>query len=302
MADTNETVTAVYGSSEIKVYDGHVDSALHLKDMSGYAYRLGTLPLPDDQFVFSVWAMAVDNMSLKINVLGHEETFTLTNNVWKKIIVYNATPDKDTGGAVVRYVDITPVYSDASAENDLYLYKALLEVGNRASDWSPAPEDEEDERLELAERVRQAEQKIEDGSIIDTVTQSDVYKSNLNTLYKTVTEETTAKVTQLSDSVTNEFTSVRTRYEDAKEYVETAKTWQRFDSSGIHMGNTESDLTMDLSNSELAFSDHGTRVAYISNQALQITDAVVNSRFRIGKFAFVPTDTGMALIYVGDEN
>lgn len=299
MADTNETVTAVYGSSEIEVYDGHIDSALHLEDMSGYSYRLGTLPLPDDQFVFSIWAMAVDDMSLTIDVLGHEETVALTNNTWQKITIYNATPNKDEDGNVVRYIDITPVYADASNENDLYLYKAMLETGNRASDWSPAPEDEEGERLELAERVTRAEQKIEDDSIVSIVTRSDTYRSNLENLHDAVTEDITTKVTQLNDSITNEFTNVRTTYDGAKEYTDAARAWQRFDSDGIHLGKQDNPFTMDLSNEELAFSDNGSKVAYINNQTMHITNAEVMSKMTLGKFAFVPTDTGMALIYVG---
>ena len=59
---------------------------------------------------------------------------------------------------------------------------------------------------------------------------------------------------------------------------------------------------MDLSNEKLSFKDNGNEVAYISNQVLSIQNAKVLSRFAIGKFAFVPTDTGMALIYIGDEN
>lgn len=299
MADTNETVTAVYGSSEIEVYDGHIDSALHLEDMSGYSYRLGTLPLPDDKFVFSIWAMAVDDMSLTINMLGHEETVALANNTWQKITIYNATPNKDTDGNVVRYIDITPVYADASNENDLYLYKAMLETGNMASDWSPAPEDEEEERLELAERVTRAEQKIEDDNIVSIVTRSDTYRSNLESLHDAVTEDITTKVTQLNDSITNEFTNVRTTYDGAKEYTDAARAWQRFDSDGIHLGKQDNPFTMDLSNEELAFSDNGSKVAYINNQTMHITNAEVMSKMTLGKFAFVPTDTGMALIYVG---
>lgn len=294
MAD-NE-VAAVFDSSEIEVYDGHIDSALHLENMSGYAYRLGTLPLPDDVFTFTIWAMATNAMALNIDVLGLEQTFNLAANVWTKLVVYNGAPDKDEDGNVVRYVDLSPTYSGAG-DNDLYLYKAMLETGNHASDWSPAPEDAAAERLELVNRVAAAEIKIEDDNIISTVTQSDTYRNNVSELRSTIS----SSVTQLGDSVNIRFNNIDEKYDGTKTFVDKASVYQTFDANGIHLGKEGDPFTMDLSSTELAFNDNGNKVAYINNQTMHITNAEVLSRFVIGKFAFVPTDTGMALIYVGDE-
>lgn len=288
--------SASFTNVNVEVPDGSISSALQLSGFNGATYRLDVLPHIDGSYVYTVWARALTDMTLSIDMLGKTESFELeTTGGWTKLEIANDGPTSSV-------IDISPVYDTAGVNGDLLLYRSMLELGDVASDWSPAPEDAEEDTMELTERLASAEEKIEDDRIVNTVLESTRYTNGVAELERRVG----TTITQLNESITAEFEDVREEvtdtYGEAKRYVDSAKSWQRFDAEGIHMGNTESDLTMDLSNTELAFRDRGTRVAYISNQALQITDAVVNSRFRIGRFAFVPTDTGMALIYVGDEN
>ncbi len=304
-----EVMSMFYGGEIIDVYDGHTDSALVLRrqpedDVSGlyYSYRLGTLPLPDGAYTFTVWAKAMVNMSLSVDMLGECQAFVLPAGEWTKIEIYCEEPARGEDDHVRRYIDLTPAYNlplsyGEDDNNDLYLYQAMLELSNSASDWVPAPEDSEAVENQLIERISAAELKLEDDSIVSTVMQSETYQNDMDQMRNTIS----SSITQLSDSVTIEFNNVNETYGDTKTFVDTAKVYQTFDANGIHLGKEGDPFTMDLSSTELAFNDNGNKVAYINNQTMHITNAEVLSRFVIGKFAFVPTDTGMALIYVGDE-
>lgn len=293
----SETLAPFYGSETIEVYDGHTDSALCLRNIEGYVYRIGTLPLTDDSYVFTMWAKAMSDLMLFVNMLGVDYRVHLTAGEWTKIEVFNETPDKDAEGVVTQNIDVWVTYdiTVGDVNHDLYLYRAMLEKSNHASDWRPAPEDNETDILQLAERMASAELLLKDDRIVSTVMESETYKSS----YETLKQESKSAVEQLSDSVEMRFDEVEEKVSGADEYIKTSSAWQRFDADGIHLGRDDSQFTMDLSNQELAFNDNGNKVAYINDQTMHITNAEVLSKFAIGKFAFVPTETGMALIYIG---
>ena len=93
----------------------------------------------------------------------------------------------------------------SSAVNSVHIFKNLkLEKGNKATDWSPAPED-------IEERMSAAELKIEPDAIVSTVTSSASYKTlsskadgNATDITGLNTRMTTAesKIDQKADSIT----------------------------------------------------------------------------------------------------
>ena len=93
----------------------------------------------------------------------------------------------------------------SSAANSVHIFKNLkLEKGNKATDWSPAPED-------IEERMSAAELKIEPDAIVSTVTSSASYKTlsskaddNATDITGLKTRMTTAesKIDQKADSIT----------------------------------------------------------------------------------------------------
>ena len=287
---------AAFAGVAAEVPDGSEDSVLQLDNFNGASYRLGVLPHVEGGYVYTVWAKALTDMTLNINMLGSTTAVPLTvEDGWQKIEIANASPTTDS-------IEISPVYAGSGADGDLLMYRSMLELGDVASDWSPAPEDSEEEAMRLSERITSAEEEITETAIINKVLRNETYQNNLSELRTSIS----STATQLEDSFTLEFNNMRQAIDTAdknfNDYVEEVRVYQRFDSDGIHMGKSDSPFTMDLSNQELAFKDNGNTVASISNQALQITEAVVQTRFMIGKFAFIPTDTGMALIYVGNQN
>lgn len=75
----------------------------------------------------------------------------------------------------------------------------------------------------------------------------------------------------------------------------------RFKGALIELGRVGNDFSAELSNTELAFKQNGQKIAYISNNKLYITDAEVQNKLVIGKFAFIPRANGnLSFTWIGE--
>ena len=75
----------------------------------------------------------------------------------------------------------------------------------------------------------------------------------------------------------------------------------RFKGALIELGRVGNDFSAELSNTELAFKQNGQKIAYISNNKLYITDAEVQNKLVIGKFAFIPRENGnLSFTWIGE--
>lgn len=74
--------------------------------------------------------------------------------------------------------------------------------------------------------------------------------------------------------------------------VENIQKYIRFIDGKIYIGETSSELTLQISNDRISFMSGSDEVAYISNKRLYINDAVFLESITIGNFAFVPRSNG----------
>ena len=62
-------------------------------------------------------------------------------------------------------------------------------------------------------------------------------------------------------------------------------------------------ITMKLDNDSLDFYNNGTRVAYMSDNTLYITDGRFTRSVRIGNYGFIPEQNGsVSFTYLGGES
>ena len=111
-----------------ETHDGASEDVLCLTDAAQAAYRVGTLPLTEGEYTFSLWMRAESLMPVGLVILGARETAVATTE-WQR---FTWTVEEASGQAI----DIQP-----GTNAGLYLHRAMLEAGGRASDWQPAPED-----------------------------------------------------------------------------------------------------------------------------------------------------------------
>lgn len=80
-------------------------------------------------------------------------------------------------------------------------------------------------------------------------------------------------------------------------------TYIRFSEDGIEIGKEGNAITMKLDNDSLDFYNNGTRVAYMSDNTLYITDGRFTRSVRIGNYGFIPEANGsVSFTYLGGES
>lgn len=131
------------------------------------------------------------------------------------------------------------------------------------------------------------------------------------TVSKNVYEEFTTLVKNIlkmeADGTTMIFQTINEAIHDigdteASHYAELL-TYIRFSDDGIEIGKQGNAITMRLDNDSLDFYNNGTRVAYMSDNTLYITDGRFTRSVRIGNYGFIPEANGsVSFTYLGGDS
>lgn len=125
--------------------------------------------------------------------------------------------------------------------------------------------------------------------------------------YDTFTETVRNILQMEADGTTMLFQTLNEAIKDvgdteASHYAELL-TYIRFSENGIEIGKEGNAITMQLDNDSLDFYNNGTRVAYISDNQLYITDGRFLRSVRIGNYGFIPEANGsVSFTYLGGES
>lgn len=223
-----------------------------------------------------------------------------------------------------------------SSDDTKHMYFAgyKLEFGSKATDWTPAPEDFETEldntrkeftdyqssitnelgtiRTDASETRTTLNGKISDlseliGDIDDIDPDATIAK-----ILKTYSSSITQNATDITAVINKQYQTsadvndiVDAKVLSEREYWQ---TYLRFNENGLTLGRSDSDFLTVLTNTMLAFRQSGLDVAYISNLALYITQAIIKERLIFGadrsdkqQFVWSFGDTGtLDLTYEGE--
>jgi len=150
------------------------------------------------------------------------------------------------------------------------------------------------EMAKITNEVSTTEKKIEEleGSKVGAEEYNTTIKS-LQTLIEQGNSDIEFKFKQVNTTTEEIANIVTTNQQTLEEYI-------RFKGALIELGRVGNDFTAELSNTELAFLQNGTKIAYISNNKLYITDAEVQNKLVIVIFAFIPRDNGnLSFTWIG---
>jgi len=106
---------------------------------------------------------------------------TITSLDGNRVILTITLDDLDGVLSVQPWFYCNNQESTNAVGNRITFYDIKFERGNRATDWTPAPEDVDSDIELLSSRVTTAEQKITPTAIVSTVTSSESYKTLSNT-------------------------------------------------------------------------------------------------------------------------
>ena len=223
--------------------------------------------------------------------------FTLSTTLTK----YWATYTIPKGGNSARSVIIPRMFSDFG-KGTVSVKWEKLEEGNKATDWTPAPEDQEqyvDDKIKASEKTTEESYK----TLIDQTAQeisllvqsvkstADSNSSSISTIASNL------KVT--SDGLNATKTSINTLTDAVNGTVSKQELQQylRWNGGDLELGNSVQPFRCKLSNTELAFYQNEDKVAWISNKELYILKAIIAQSIGCGNFIFVDEgDLGFSLI------
>ncbi len=148
----------------------------------------------------------------------------------------------------------------------------------------------------LKEEIRECYSEIEKTSelIQSTVRENYLSKDDLTTIQ----QDFQTSVTQMSAELRMDFTSItNTITENVSSGFALIEEYIRFRGALIELGKVGNAFTAELSNESLSFKENGQEIAYISNQALVITNAEIRNRLSLGNvsrgwFDFIPRESG----------
>lgn len=243
---------------------------------------------------------------------------TAQNATWQLHINKNGrcyatgTPNTDTILPGTEFT-IDDLNGRPSTAANIILSNFKLEKGNKATDWTPAPEDvEQDTNDKIAASEKTIEQRYQ--SAID-VTKKDI-TATITNVKKELENGVATSIQDISNkfSITSEgFSSIQTTIvgldsaingvkadpsagKEAQPGLKEIMKYISWDGDDLTLGNTSQPFKCKISSSELAFYENLEKVAWISNKELYILTAIIAKSIGCGNFQFIDEgDLGFSL-------
>lgn len=177
-----------------------------------------------------------------------------------------------------------------------------LELGNKATDWTPAPEDV-DNAINEERTTRQSAIETKANEITSKVSETYVsnsafehYQNTVSSQFTQTKKDFTWSINQSVNDAKNEMNgqigSVNGRVDGLKETTDNVNNYMSFDNDGLTLGKSDSAFKTKITNQEWSIQKNGAKVTYINDQTMYITDGQFTQSLKIGNFGFVPRANG----------
>lgn len=296
---------------------------------------LGTTPFGQ---VEECAKFVIDDVSMPfilsdVTAIGHEYTFGCWIKSEADGILAVCGTDFSTATEWVKHaVTFTASQTDLplrfSTAGTYYIYHPKLELGNKATDWTPAPEDVDDSISNVNEtatgaqetannvntRLVSAESYIQqladsismmvtDGNGMSLMTQTeDGWTFNLGQITDTI-EGTTHDIDQLTEDmggIDNTVQALEQAVNDLGVLTDYVAITTYNNQPCIELGEAENDFKLRITNTEIQFIDGSAIPAYLSNQKLNIEKAEIKDELQFGGFVWkIRSNGNMGLMWKG---
>ena len=316
---------------EIKDNVGHLVTPNSGNSNNGIVWYWPSKTQPDDINFGDVLTFSVDIKSNKENITNKpfisihsnftetgkwwygtgNKTISKTIDVtteWKRFYVTLNIPDKDESFDEF----IIGVAIHGSINNDLYFRNFKLEKGNKATDWSPAPEDIDDSIDSVQSSANQAQTVANNAQTIAKTASSKVEILS-NTISNLITDENGGSLmTQGPNGWTFNMSSISSNLDTIKESIndmehnnaetnnalnnlsdlidsvadKTAYITMSTDDEGnpcIELGKADNLFKVRITNTAIDFMEGSTKIAYVNNSTFYTNKIIVKSELQIGE-------------------
>lgn len=231
---------------------------------------------------------------------------TAQNATWQLHINKNGrcyatgTPNEDRLPGIEFIID--DLTGRLSTAPNIILSNFKLEIGNKATDWTPAPEDV-DEAINTERTERQSAIETKANEITSKVSETYVSNSAFEHYQNTVSTQFTQtkkdftwsinqSVTDAKNEMSGQIDSVNGRLDGLKQTTDNVNSYMSFDNDALTLGKSDSAFKTKITNQEWSIQKNGAKVTYINDQTMYITDGQFTQSLKIGAFGFVPRANG----------
>lgn len=210
-----------------------------------------------------------------------------------------------------------------TTENDIHIRAVKFEVGNKATDWSPAPEDMatgkeltsvENALESTSTRMTEAESLIQQLSesimtlVIDGNGESLMVQTESGWTFSTAQiQDTINSTSENLNNLTHDLGDVNTTVNTLKQAVTDLGVLNDYVKIGtyenepcIELGESDRDFKLMITNTRIMFMEGSGVPAYISNQSLYIKKAVIEEELQQGEFVWKARANGnLGLVWKG---
>lgn len=223
--------------------------------------------------------------------------FTLSTVLTKYWVTYTIPK----GGNSARSVIIPRMFSDFG-KGTVSVKWEKLEEGNKATDWTPAPEDV-DEAINTERTTRQSAIEAKANEITSKVSETYVSNSALEHYQKDVESRFTQtkndftwsineSIKDAKNEMSGQINSVNGRVDGLKQTTDNVNNYMSFNNDGLTLGKSDSAFKTKITNQEWSIQKNGAKVTYINDKTMYITDGQFTQSLKVGAFGFVPRANG----------
>lgn len=177
-----------------------------------------------------------------------------------------------------------------------------LEKGNRATDYTPAPEDIDESISDKAttEDVATALQTVSEeySTAIDDATNalSETIAQDIADMESSITTAYSTAIEQTAKDINISIGKVDERIDGTQQEITEVKSFFTFSDDGFTIGRSDSPLSINISNTRMEFRDSGTAVAYIDKQTMYIENIHTLQSFIVGNHKIEKHDDNITII------
>lgn len=275
-------ITSPFGKAE--------ECALFVVDDATCPFTLSDITNTNQEYTFSFWAKSEAEGSLSIYNKKHA-----TSTGWERYKITFTAESND----LLLFFDVAGTY---------YIYHPQLEIGNMATDWTPAPEDVdsaiETKGDELAQSIVEQSASLTatcEGMILEalkTYTETDDFDS-----FKSTIE---SQLALLADEMTLKFTQTTTELEsvnaDLQNKFNTITKYFTFDINGMTIGQLDNPYKVIIDNDRYSMTANGAEVMWISNGEVHTPEISITHKMNLFGLVFEKDAAGnVNCEYVGGE-
>ena len=280
-----------------------------------------------EMYTVSVWtkgSRAISYGAMTAEFLKDIEVINRPNlsTEWQRYIIRGIYNGNTTASNAITFY-----YNTLIQSNDVFYFSSpKVEKGNRATDWTLAPEDlAKNDDVELAQTtadgaqetatnaetlVRQLSDSISmlvtDGNGTSLMTQTETgwtfSTAKIQATIASAAESLNALNSELGDT-NNTVNVLQQAVDDLGEIAEYVKISTYEDEPCIELGESDSEFKLRITNTRILFLEGSSIIAHISNQSLHIKKAVIEEELQQGGFVWkVRSNGNMGLVWKGVTN